>query len=311
MTIRVARLGAEGPFLEPRDEPPGDGVVVKMASASICGSDLGLLPFGELPFVIGHELSCYHDGKPYAIEPTITCGSCDECASGNSQRCTGTSRLMGYFSDGGMADEYRVPETALIPLPDGLAVENASLVEPLAVALHATRRIPLSDGMRVGVVGGGSIGLALAAALSDQGHAPVVEARHDHQREAVERLGGVVGRISSADVVFEATGADQGVARSIEVVRPGGSVVVLGVFHGSVPIPGIPMLMKEAVVTASTTYGHHEGERETAESAAMLGRRPEIAETLVTHRFSLEELAEAFATASDRRSGAIKVVIHP
>lgn len=309
--VRVARLGAEGPFLEQRDEPPGDGVLVQLAAASICGSDLGLLAYGQLDFVIGHELSGLVDGRPVAIEPTLTCGACEQCRAGQTQRCTGRNRLMGYFSDGGMADAFRCPAAALVELPGDLAVADACLVEPLAVALHATRRTTLEPGMRVGVVGAGSIGLGLTATLVDRGLIPLVEARHPHQRAAVERLGGRVATIVDADVVFQATSSADGVARSVEVVRPGGVVVVLGVFHGLAPIPGMPLLIKEVVVTGSTTYGQCDGRHETAEAAALLVRRPEIAQALITHRFDLADISQAFATAIDRRSGAIKVALHP
>lgn len=309
--IRAVRLTAEGPTVEQRDEPPGDGVLVEMGAASICGTDLGLLAYGDLPFVIGHELAGTVDGKPYAIEPILYCGQCEQCEMGATQRCTGGLQLMGFFSDGGMADAFRVPQYALVPLPDGFPLDQACLVEPVAVALHATRRANLEPGQRVGVVGGGSIGLAVTACLAAQGFTPVVEARHPHQQAAVERLGGTVGPADGVDAVIEATGSDSGVARCVDAVRPDGRIVIVGVFHGNVPLPGLPLIVKEVVVTGSTTYGRHHGNRETEEAATLLADNPAIAAALITHRFPLADAAAAFATAADRASGAIKVVIQP
>lgn len=310
--IRVVRSTAQGIAVEERDDPPGSGgVVVGTASASVCGTDLDLARLGELPFVLGHELAGHVDGIPYAIEPTRFCGKCVQCEMGATQRCTGGFALMGFFSDGGMADAFEVPASALVPLPEALPVRDACLVEPIAVALHATRRGGIEEGQSVAVVGGGSIGLAVTACLAAQGCRPVVEARHPHQKEAAERLGGTVGRATDADVVIEATGSQDGIARSVEAVRPDGRIVVLGVFHGTIPLPGLPSLLKEVVVTGSTTYGRCNGRRETVEAASMLAGNPEIAATLVTHRFPLADAAEAFAVAVDRASGAIKVVLEP
>lgn len=308
---RVVRSTAAGITVEERDDPPGSGVLMQTAAASICGTDLALAGFGDLPFVLGHELAGFVDGVPHAVEPTLFCGTCLQCEMGATQRCTGGLTLMGFFSDGGMADEFRLPESALVRLPDGLPVTDACLVEPTAVALHATRRGELEPGQSVAVVGGGSIGLAVAACLVAEGHKPIVEARHPHQQAAAERLGANVGRANDADVVIEATGSPDGVARCTEAVRPGGRVVIVGVFHGPVPLPGLLTLQKEIVVAGSTTYGCHQGHRETEEAAALLAGNPEIAATLVTHRFPLDEVAEAFAVARDRSSGAIKVVIEP
>lgn len=309
--IRVVRSTAEGIRVEEREEAPGTGVLVQTAAASICGTDLELASLGALPFVLGHELAGTVGSEPFAVEPTLYCGTCPQCAAGATQRCVGGLSLMGFFSDGGMADAFHVPESALIPLPEGLSVTDACLVEPLAVALHATRRAELARGQTVGIVGGGSIGLAVAACLVAQGHQPVVEARHTHQKAAAERLGATVGDATGSDVVIEATGSADGVARCVDAVVPGGRVVLVGVFTGLVPLPGLPALLKEVVVAGSTTYGRHEGRRETAEAAALLAADSEIAATLITHRFPLAAAAEAFAVASDRAAGAIKVVLEP
>ncbi|MCZ7619837.1 MAG: alcohol dehydrogenase catalytic domain-containing protein [Myxococcota bacterium] len=153
---RVVKSTAEGIAVVERDGPPGSGVLLDVAAASICGTDLHLARFGALPFVLGHELAGRVGGVPYAIEPTLFCGHCAQCGIGATQRCVGCLSLMGFFSDGGMADAVRVPESALVPLPDTLPLADACLVEPLAVAIHAVRRAELQPGQTVAVVGGGA-----------------------------------------------------------------------------------------------------------------------------------------------------------
>ena len=106
-------------------------------------------------------------------------------------------------------------------------------------------------------------------------------------------------------------GSESGLARCSELVRPGGRVILLGVYHGLVPVPGVPSLVKEITWTGAMAYERHDGVREVDEVAAMLAADSDIARTLITHRFPLEDAPEAFRVAADRASGAIKVVLHP
>ena len=291
-------------------EPVGDGVVVEVATSGICGTDLGFVAMGPLDFTFGHELAGFVDGVPYAVEPTIFCGSCAECLAGHTQRCTGEHANLGIFVDGGMADRVLVPRENLVRLPPGLSVHDACLVEPAAVAWHGVRRADIQAGERTVVVGGGSIGLLAVAAARAMGHAVDLETRHPHQRLAGERLG--AGTPTGAyDVVIDGAGSESGLVRASELARPGGRVVLLGVYHGVTPVPGVPTLVKELTWLGAMAYERHDGVREVDEVAQMLAIRPEIAETIITHRFPLDEAAAAFRIAADRSAGAIKVVLQP
>lgn len=308
--MRAVRVGPDGPGLVEVDEPAGDGVLMEVVSSSICGTDLGFAAMGLGGFTYGHEFAGTVDGVPYAVEPTLWCGACAQCSGGHTQRCVGEHANLGIFVDGGLADRARVPATSLVPLPDGLAVEDACLVEPASVAWHGVRRADVQSGERVAVVGGGSIGLLAIASLAHRGTPGDLESRHSHQREAGERLGG--GSVSGEyDVVIDAAGSESGLARCAELARPGGRVVLLGVYHGLLPAPGTITLMKELQWVGAMAYERHDGVREVDEAAAMLAARPEIADTLITHRFPLEDAARAFRVADDRASGAIKVVLAP
>lgn len=308
--MRGVRSTADGPKVVEVEEPSGPGVLVEVAASSICGTDLGFLRMGPLDFTFGHEFSGLADGVPCAIEPTLFCGSCDECLAGHTQRCTGEHANLGIFVDGGLADRVRVPQQNLVALPSGLAVEDACLVEPAGVAWHGVRRARIEPGERVVVVGGGSIGLLAVAAARTMGHAVDLECRHPHQRAAGERLG--AGTPSGAyDVVIEAAGSESGLQRCSELARPGGRVVLLGVYHGLAPVPGTMTLVKELSWIGAMAYERHDGVREVDEVAAMLAADPEIARTLITHRFPLEDAAEAFRVAADRAAGSIKVVLQP
>jgi threonine dehydrogenase-like Zn-dependent dehydrogenase len=309
--MRAVRSTTDGPAVVEVDEPFGNGVLLEVASSSICGTDLSFFGLGALDFTFGHEFAGLVDGVPYAVEPCLYCGVCAQCQSGFTQRCTGAHANLGIFVDGGLADRIRVPQQNLVALPAGLDVRDACLIEPAAVAWHGVQSARIAPGERVAVVGGGSIGLLAAAAVRLGGHTVDVDLRHPHQRAAAERLG--AGTPSgSYDVVIEAAGSDSGIARCAELARPGGRVILLGVFPQTVPVPGTLSLIHELTWTFAMAYGRDgEGVREVDRVAAMLAADPDIAASLITHRFDLDDAAEAVRVAGDRASGAIKVVLHP
>ena len=310
--MRAVMNTGEGIRVLDAEEPGGDGVRLSVTAAGICGTDVSFAAAGFTGFIYGHEFAGVDEnGTGYFVEPTIYGGQCAECRGGNTQRCAEPGHgNIGVFSDGGMAETAVVPEYTLLPLPAQLDVKDACLIEPGAVAWHGVRTAHVQPGERFLVVGGGSIGLLAAAAARHQGFDVDVETRHDHQRAAAERLGS--GRPSGTyDVVLDAAGGESSMARSAEAARPGGRIVSLGVYTDTMPIPGVVSLTKELTYVNSIAYGRHDGVRETEEVASMLAGKPEIARTVITHRYPLEDAPEAFRVAAERSAGAIKVVLEP
>jgi len=294
------------------DEPDGAGVRLSVASAGICGTDVNLVAAGIGGFIYGHEFAgVSDDGTGYFVEPIIYSGKCVECQSGNTQRCAEPGHTtLGIFSNGGMAETVVVPEYSLLPLSAQLDVKDACLIEPGSIAWHAVRRARVQPGERFLVVGGGSIGLLAAAAAQHQGLDVDVDTRHDHQAAAAERLGS--GQPSGAyDVVLDAAGSESSLAASAAAARPGGRIISLGVYMTTMPIPGLVSLNNELTYINSIAYGRHDGVREVEEVASMLAKKPEIAQTIITHRYPIEDAQEAFRAAAERIAGAIKVVIEP
>ena len=293
------------------DEPEGDWALLEVAAAGICGSDLALVGW-NLPVTLGHEIAGTVDGKGYCVEPTVRCGECDQCRIGATQRCRGTAPhgLLGVAFDGGLADRVRVPRQCLVPLPEGLAVRDASLVEPLAVSWHALRAVNAAPGERVLVVGGGSVGLMTVAAARAMGLEVDLDARHDHQRSAGERLGAGTPR-GRYEVTVEAAGTDSALAVCVAQAAPGGRIAMVGVSYEDRRVPGIPFLMNELTMVGCNCYDTGGRGHEFAQAAHALAADPEIAATVITHRFPLSEAAEAFRVASDRAAGVIKVVLEP
>ncbi|MGW3150936.1 alcohol dehydrogenase catalytic domain-containing protein [Streptomyces sp. NPDC001177] len=293
-------------------EPEGEGVRLSVASAGICGTDVNFVAAGVSGFIYGHEFAgTSEDGRAWFVEPTIYGGKCEQCHRGLTQRCTEEGHgNLGVFSNGGMADRVLVPQYTLLPLPDGLDVRDACLIEPGAVAWHAVRRARVQPGERLLVLGGGAIGLLAAAAAQNSGLQVDMDVRYPHQRHAAKQLG-CGERSGEYDVVIDAAGSASSLESAASAACPGGRVVVTGVYQETAPVPGIPSLTKELTYVHSIAYGREEGVREVEEVARMMAARPELAATIITHRFPIDRAADAFRTASDRASGAIKVVIEP
>jgi threonine dehydrogenase-like Zn-dependent dehydrogenase len=295
--------------------PIGDGVRVRVRSAGICGSDLHLVAAGVVEAAgvsLGHEIAgITDDGTSVAIEPLAPCGTCGPCASGEYNLCrSGGAMLFGVGRDGGMADEVWVPDRAIVPLPAGIDVRDASLVEPLAVVVHSFRRAAVRPDQRVAVIGGGTIGLCAVAVGRALGCEVGLSARHDHQRAAGERLG--ASEISGEyDVVVEAAGSESALAQAVHLARPSALVMIPGIYWAPVALPGLSMCLKQVSLCPTTLYGRHAGGRDVDHAAALLATTPELAPTLVTHRFPLDAAVDAFEAAASRSSGAIKVILEP
>lgn len=313
--MRAVRNTAAGIEVVDVPEPDRSGVAVESTAVGICGSDLHIISMGPSPITIGHEIGGYVQGRAVAIQPFAFCGTCEHCEADRHHLCSvGSHQLHGVHLDGGMADRVVVDERCIVELPDEIGAADACLVEPIAVAVHGANVAGLEPGMRVAVIGAGSIGLLEGAIVSERGIDVDISARHDVQRAAAERLG--LGSVSSTDksgydVVFDAAGTDASLAQAIDLVRPGGTVVSPAIYWGSMTLPGLALCLKEVTLRASLLWGCHDGRRDTDVAAEVLGRLPDLADALITHRFPLERASAAFATAADRSKGAIKVVVEP
>lgn len=322
--------GLEIADVDPGPLPEGRARL-RVAACGICGSDLhwwhGSMrrPLGTAP---GHELAgTVLDGPAgladvlYAVSPNVWCGSCQYCRVGQTHLCDrALGRGLGMGADGGMSEILDVPVTNLAPVTtDRPAI--AALTEPLAVALRGVSLGDVGPDSRVLVLGAGTIGLGAALLARDRASEVAITARHPHQAEAAGVMGVTVlgedegvawAKERGADVVIESVGGSAPTLdHAVKAARKGGTIVLLGSFTEPRPVDLSKLMMKELRLQGSFCYGSTKRGSEYAAAAALTGRFRDELGAMTTHQFGLGDVTEAFETAADKASGAIKVTVLP
>lgn len=314
-------------------EPPAlahDWVRLRVAACGICGTDLHLWrrelppPLGLAP---GHEMTgTVLDGPRgladalYAVEPIHACGHCDFCISGRRQLC-GQLEIFGVMRPGGLAEFVDVPVSTLHAVHPSVSPELASLAEPLAVCERAVSLAHLDSDSRVLVLGAGTIGLLSGLLARDRARTVAITARHAQQSDAAKRLGLLPLAESEVrawaadaqpDVVIETVGGQaQTLLDATRFCRPGGRIVVLGIFSKRTEVNGYLLATRELEIVGSNMYGMGRRGAQFRAAVELLPRYAAELAPLQTHRFELAELESAFRCASDKQSGAIKVTVVP
>ena len=312
----------------PRPRAESGWALVDVAFAGICGTDLhicaGEHPRAEAPLVIGHEfVGTLHDeadgfaaGQPVAVEPLLNCGECTPCRTGRSHVCE-RLRLIGIDVPGGVAEQVAVPAARLIPLPDGLDLRHAALVEPLAVTVHAVRRSGLALGDPVMIAGAGPIGLLVASCARLAGAETVfVSEPAPSRRRVAEELGFVVldarepgedlrARTGGegAPLVFDTAAHPAVAARITSWTTTSGRIVFVGTY-GTPPA----LNLQDVVFRELETIGcrvYTRGDMETAVSLIADGLFDP--EPFITSTVALSEAPEALEKL--RSGDELKVLI--
>ena len=297
--MRAARLYAPGDLrIEdvPKPEPGPGEVLVQIEVALTDGTDLKTYRRGhplllrESPAPFGHELCGIVDGRRVVAANSAPCGACDGCARG--EQCRDLVFLSGAYADWIVVPE-RIAAVNLHEVPAGLAPEVAAMVEPLACCLRGVERANVQAGDSVAILGAGPIGLMLAACVADAGGWPVLVGGREERRALAETFGAESGDGRGADVVIEAAGSEQAWADAVELVRPGGTVVLFG----GLPRDARPLVDAYRVhyeeLTLRGSFHHTPATVRAALGFLASGAYPW--EALVTHRVLLEDLPALFA----------------
>ncbi len=319
-------------------------VLIRVGAAGICGSDLNTYLDAQIgdtrlrgPLVLGHEFagtveSAGEDaftedlvrlerGMRVAVDPAQPCGVCELCQRGHPNLCT-SLHFCGLYPDGGcFCERIVMPALSCFPIPDMIDHESGALLEPLGVALHAVNLSkPTADETAV-VIGAGPIGLLILQAATLAGMKPVyVVEQLPWRLSLVEKYGGIPidsartdareklliqTRGRGVDVVFEAAWADSTIQLAGEMVRPGGRLVLVGIpredqltmKHSTARRKGLTILLSRRM---KHTYSR---------GIDLVEKGLIDVKGLVSHRFPLTQLPQAFALNADYGDHVVKVMI--
>jgi 2-desacetyl-2-hydroxyethyl bacteriochlorophyllide A dehydrogenase len=315
-----------------RDPTPEPGeVVVRVVAAGLCGTDHEIWSGGRpvaYPRVMGHELvgrvesvapgvTEVRPGDPVVVEPNYSCGRCQLCREGNRNLCL--SRItIGINVDGGFAELVRVPARCCRITSAGAHRDALLLAEPLAVVVRAVNRGTPARGESAAIVGAGSLGLLALQVLRARGARVMVVSRSRRRFALAAELGAettqatVDGPLADAarrfsgregvDLVVETAGTPEAVTHALELVRPGGRVVLIGLPHEPTPVSFFSVVRREVTITGSMIYQDEFPEALRLVQSGVVRTGP-----LITHRFSLDRIGEAFTAHTDPAS--IKVAL--
>jgi L-iditol 2-dehydrogenase len=331
--MTVARLHGPGDIRlaeEPVPHPGPDTSLVRITAVGLCGSDLHWYSEAGIgdarlvrPLVVGHEFAGVVEGGPrhgqrVAVDPAIPCERCELCHEGYGNLCPDV-RFAGHGEvDGGLREFIAWPTGLLRPLPDALSDADAAMLEPLGVGLHAVDLGHVRLGATVAVVGCGPIGLLIVQLARVAGAAKVLAVEPlEHRLRAARSLGAddAVRPVEAgdaywrhaaglgADVVFEVAGTDEAVDTALRAVRPGGRVVLTGIPDGDRTTFSASTARRKGVTIVLVRRMNRVYDR----AIALVAQRRVDVSSLVTGRYPLHRVAEAF-DAAQRRTG-IKVVV--
>ncbi len=294
-------------------EPTGDLVAVDVGWVGLCGTDLhiadGSHPRARVPLVLGHELVGLAIAGPLAgrtvvVDPLLACGTCSACQLGQRHVCANL-RLIGIDRDGGLSGRVVIDPDRLHLVPDGLDPVVAALAEPLAVAVHATRRARVAAGDTVVIMGAGPIGLLLAFAVRQAGATRILIGEPSPARrtfanaagfetlDAADPLGNLDRRSQGwlADVVFDAAAVPAVAALLPRLVRPGGVIAIVGTYSRPVELDLQAILFRELTVLGNRVY--EPADIDTA--LQTLAADPAAFKPLISAVVELDEVPGAFA----------------
>ena len=335
--LALVRARAETDAPEVRDLPvpsPGPGeVLVKMAAAGICYTDVmilknrytGRVPV-PMPMVMGHEgagviagtgqgVTNLKEGDRVGLNPAWGCGQCAHCVDGHPNMCPAW-RHLGITRDGTFSEYRAVPSFAACKLPDGVSMVDAAVLEPIMLAVRTLEHVTPCLGDSVAIIGPGSIGLFHLQAFKAAGASPTIVIGLDQDAprlEIAKTLGAdhvingsredVVARVREltgglgCDIVVEAANDSSTVDQAIALASVYGRVMLFGLYPEATISP--LRLMRAGVMVMGDVAGTP---RWYQRAIRWVEHRKVVAEPLVTRRFRLDQVGEAFATFQERQS---------
>lgn len=317
-----------------------DEVKIKMLTLGVCGSDIHYYTQGKIgsqqvkfPFTVGHEgagmvietgekVTRVKTGDIIAIEPSLPCGKCDQCLAGRPHTCRNI-RFLGCpgQAEGALSEFLVMPEANCIPLPDNLKPDHGSISEPLAIGVYAVKLSGGVNGLKIGILGFGPIGMSVMLAAKADGAEKIYVTDKIDRRLAIASLekadytgnplrDNIIHGIRDKeplglDVVFECCGQQEALDQAVDLLKPGGKILIVGIpefDNWSLNVENtrrrelmIRFVRRQVNCTEYAIEMMHNG-------------RIDIS-NMVTHRFPLNRTKEAFDLVAGYEDGVMKAMI--
>lgn len=322
--------------------PEEDEVLVRIRAVGLCGSDVHYYEHGKIgpyvvekPIILGHEASGdvvalgskvrnLQIGQRVAIEPGVTCGRCSYCKGGQYNLCPSVKFLATPPYDGAFCEYITIRSDFVFAIPDEMSYEEAALVEPFSVGIHAVRRGKLLPGESVVIMGMGPIGILTAVAAKaagakriigvdlesfrlekalQMGATDVIHLKEENPEQAVRKLTDGMG----ADVAIETAGNGKALQSALASVKRGGRVVIVGLPPQAEAPLNIPYIVDNeidigGVFRYRNTY---------PPGIDILSKGQMKLDPIITDKMTLDEVPLAFEKAIREKKRTIKIVIYP
>lgn len=319
-----------------RPKPKADEVLIQVKCIGVCGSDIhvyhGTHPYTGYPVVQGHEVSGivaevgsavkgFRKGEPVVFMPQVTCGTCYPCQHGMEHICDHL-KVMGFQTNGAAQEFFPVPVKQVLKVPAVIPLDQAAMIEPEAVAVHALSRFGEVKGRKVLVLGAGAIGSLVAQTACALGAEKVLITDISEYKLNKARLCGIARTLNTAqrelgpaivkefgsdkaDVILECVGIQETISQAIENARKGSTIVIVGVFGRKPEINLGYVQDRELTLTGTLMY-----QRKDYELAIQLMSQNLLhLEPMITQRFSFDQYMDAYHAIEASKGEYLKVMI--
>lgn len=319
-------------------KPDNNKVIIDIIKTGICGSDIHNWDAGEPKgLIMGHEFTgkVVNPGNRTDLKigdrvtalPISPCGNCEACETGNPQYCSETwTHAIGLSLDnpGGLTSTIAIRPDMVLKLPDNVTDEEGAMVEPTAVGLHAVHLADIRVGDKVLIVGGGIIGLvsAMFAKLEGAEFVAVSETNEARGKKSVKLnvaddwfnakdenfLNNIFTKIPNGfDVVIDCSGTTKAVESELMTVRPGGTIVLVGVSPKPIEFASVIAVMKELTIKGAIAYTKEEFKN----CISLMANKKIDVMKFVDDIVPLEETQKAYERLTSGTDDAVKIMIDP
>ena len=314
---------------------PGQAVL-KIRRIGICGSDIhvyhGQHPFTSYPVTQGHEVSGevveigenvegLYVGQKVTIEPQVVCGKCHPCRHGKYNLCE-ELKVMGFQTTGTASEYFAVDAAKITPLPGDMGFDEGAMLEPLAVAVHAVRRMGDVAGMKVAVLGAGPIGNLVAQVAKGLGAESVMITDISDIRLAKAKECGVEFAVNTrnvdfgeamianfgpdkADVIYDCAGNDITMGQAIKYARKGSTIILVAVYAGMANVDLAVLNDHELDLNTTMMYRHED----YVEAIRLVNEGKIALQPLISKHFAFRDYLAAYEYIDANRESTMKVIV--